>query len=161
MGKPTLNVGTIHGGLNTNSVPDEARITVDTRTVPGIDHVHLCGSLESLLAPRGARVRKTVDVPSLYTEPANQWVQEVFDACTPYVGSRPEARTITFSTDGDGPEARLRRQRARGDPRPRRAHARAPDRRVVLAAPHRAVGGPLRLADAPLVWRLTPPTTST
>ncbi|MGZ5074606.1 MAG: M20/M25/M40 family metallo-hydrolase, partial [Usitatibacter sp.] len=28
MGKPTLNVGTIRGGLNTNSVPDEARITV-------------------------------------------------------------------------------------------------------------------------------------
>jgi succinyl-diaminopimelate desuccinylase len=73
---------------------------VDTRTVPGIDHVHLCRSLESLLAPRGARVRKIVDVPALYTEPANEWVQEVFEACTPYLGSRPEPRTITFSTDG-------------------------------------------------------------
>jgi succinyl-diaminopimelate desuccinylase len=100
MGKPTLNVGTIHGGLNTNSVPDEARITVDTRTVPGIDHVHLCDSLQALLAPRGARVRKIVDTPSLYTEPANEWVQEVFEACTPYVGARPEPKTITFSTDG-------------------------------------------------------------
>jgi succinyl-diaminopimelate desuccinylase len=39
MGRPTMNVGTIAGGLNTNSVPDRARITVDTRTVPGIDHV--------------------------------------------------------------------------------------------------------------------------
>src|SRR5205085_734149 len=56
MGSPTMNVGTIHGGLNTNSVPDEARITLDTRTVPGIDHVHLCRSLEALLAPRKARV---------------------------------------------------------------------------------------------------------
>ena len=52
MGQPTLNVGTISGGLNTNSVPDEARITIDTRTVPGVDHVHLCRSLETLLAPR-------------------------------------------------------------------------------------------------------------
>ncbi len=51
------------GGLNTNSVPDRARITLDTRTVPGIDHGHLCRSLESLLAPRGARVRKIVDTP--------------------------------------------------------------------------------------------------
>ena len=100
MGKPTLNVGTIHGGLNTNSVPDEARITVDTRTVPGIDHAHLCGSLATLLAPRGARVRQIVDTPALYTEPANEWVQEVFEACTPYVGSRPTPKTITFSTDG-------------------------------------------------------------
>ena len=65
MGKPTLSIGTIHGGLNTNSVPDEARITLDTRTVPGIDHVHVCHSLQALVAPRGARVRQIVDTPSL------------------------------------------------------------------------------------------------
>jgi succinyl-diaminopimelate desuccinylase len=100
MGKPTLNVGTIRGGLNTNSVPDEARITLDTRTVPGIDHVHLCKSLESLVAPRGATVRKIVDTPALYTEPANAWVQSVFEACTPFLDARPSPRTITFSTDG-------------------------------------------------------------
>jgi succinyl-diaminopimelate desuccinylase len=100
MGKPTLNVGTIRGGLNTNSVPDEARITVDTRSVPGIDHGHVCRSMQALLAPLGAKVRQIVDTPSLYTEPANEWVQRVFEACTPYVGSRPEPRTITFSTDG-------------------------------------------------------------
>ena len=100
MGKPTLNVGTIHGGLNTNSVPDEARITVDTRTVPGVDHVHLCASLASLLAPRGARVRKIVDTASLYTEPDNEWVQEVFEICTPFLHGRPTPKTITFSTDG-------------------------------------------------------------
>jgi succinyl-diaminopimelate desuccinylase len=100
MGKPTLNVGTIRGGLNTNSVPDRAAITVDTRTVPGIDHVHLCESLQALLAPRGARVRRVVDTPSLYTEPANEWVQEVFEACTPYLDAPPTPKTITFSTDG-------------------------------------------------------------
>ncbi len=100
MGKPTLNVGTIRGGLNTNSVPDEARITLDTRTVPGIDHAHLCKSLESLLAPRGAQVRKIVDTPALYTEPADEWVQRVFEACTPFLEARPLPKTITFSTDG-------------------------------------------------------------
>ena len=100
MGRPTMNVGTISGGLNTNSVPDEARITVDTRSVPGIDHVHLCGSLEALLAPRGAKVRKIVDVPPLYTEPDDEWVQHVFETCTPFLDGRPTPRTITFSTDG-------------------------------------------------------------
>ncbi len=100
MGRPTLNVGTIRGGLNTNSVPDEARITVDTRTVPGIDHAHLCHSLESLLAPRAARVRKIVDTASLYTDPSNEWVQEVFEICAPFLDARPTPRTITFSTDG-------------------------------------------------------------
>ena len=100
MGKPTLNVGTIHGGLNTNSVPDRATITLDTRTVPGIDHGHLCESLQALLAPRGARVRRIVETPALYTEPANEWVQQVFDVCTPYLEGRPTPKTITFSTDG-------------------------------------------------------------
>ena len=100
MGKPTLNIGTIRGGLNTNSVPDEARITVDTRTVPGVDHVHLCKSLEALVAPRGATVRKIVDTPALYTEPDHEWVQRVFDACVPFLGARPQPKTITFSTDG-------------------------------------------------------------
>ena len=100
MGKPTLNIGTIRGGLNTNSVPDEARITVDTRTVPGIDHVHLCRSLEALVSPRGATVRKIVDTPALYTEPDHEWVQRVFDACAPFLGERPAPKTITFSTDG-------------------------------------------------------------
>jgi succinyl-diaminopimelate desuccinylase len=100
MGKPTLNIGTIRGGLNTNSVPDEARITVDTRTVPGVDHVHLCKSLEALVSPRGATVRKIVDTPALYTEPDNEWVQRVFDACVPFLGERPAPKTITFSTDG-------------------------------------------------------------
>ena len=100
MGKPTLNIGTIHGGLNTNSVPDEARITLDTRTVPGIDHVHVCHSLQALVAPRGARVRQIVDTPPLYTEPSNEWVQDVFEACTPFLDARPTPKTITFSTDG-------------------------------------------------------------
>jgi len=100
MGRPTLNVGTIHGGLNTNSVPDRATITVDTRTVPGVDHARLCDSLQALLAPRGARVRRIVDTASLYTEPANEWVQQVYEACTPYLDARPTPKTITFSTDG-------------------------------------------------------------
>jgi succinyl-diaminopimelate desuccinylase len=100
MGKPTYNVGTIQGGLNTNSVPDEARITVDTRTVPGIEHGALCRSLEQLLAPRGARVRKIVDTASLYTDPDNEWIHEVFEVCAPFVGERPVPRTLTYSTDG-------------------------------------------------------------
>jgi succinyl-diaminopimelate desuccinylase len=100
MGRPTLNVGTIRGGLNTNSVPDSARITLDVRTVPGIDHGHLCHSLQSLLAPRDASVRRLVDTPPLYTEPSHAWVQEVFEACTPFLGGRPTPKTITFSTDG-------------------------------------------------------------
>jgi succinyl-diaminopimelate desuccinylase len=45
-------------------------------------------------------VRKIVDCALLYTEPQNEWVQEVFELCAPLLDGRPAPRTITFSTDG-------------------------------------------------------------
>ena len=45
-------------------------------------------------------VRKIVDCASLYTDPQNEWIAEVFELCTPHLGGRPTPKTITFSTDG-------------------------------------------------------------
>ncbi len=98
MGKPSMNIATIHGGLNTNSVPDSAKLTVDIRTVPGIDHVHLCRSIQSLVGDLG-NSQMLVDVPTLYSE-ADEWVQSVFAASAPYLDKTPSAETIMFSTDG-------------------------------------------------------------
>lgn len=98
MGKPTMNIATIHGGLNTNSVPDSVKLTVDVRTVPGIDHVHLCHSIQSLIGDMG-HVRKLVDTPTLYSEP-DEWIESVYEAATPFIDSRPAPKTIMFSTDG-------------------------------------------------------------
>ena len=41
LGAPTLNVGTIKGGLNINSVPDRAVIGIDIRTIPGQSHAKI------------------------------------------------------------------------------------------------------------------------
>ena len=98
MGKPTMNIATIHGGLNTNSVPDATTLTIDFRTVPGIDHVHLCHSIQNLIGDLG-KVRKIVDTPTLYSEP-DEWIESVFDAATPFINRRPIPETIMFSTDG-------------------------------------------------------------
>ncbi len=102
MGKPSMNIATIHGGLNANSVPDSAKLTVDMRTVPGIDHVHLCHSIAHLIGDLGT-VRKIIETPPLYSEP-DEWIESVFDLATPYVGAgngdRPTPQTIMFSTDG-------------------------------------------------------------
>ena len=56
--------------------------------------------MASLLAPRGAQVRKIVDTPPLYTDPSHAWVRELFEMCTPLLDARPTPKTITFSTDG-------------------------------------------------------------
>jgi succinyl-diaminopimelate desuccinylase len=98
MGKPTMNVATIHGGLNTNSVPDSVKLTVDMRTIPGIDHAHLCQSIQSLIGQQG-KVRKLVETPVLYSEPG-EWLERLFDISTPFVGERPLPKAIMFSTDG-------------------------------------------------------------
>src|SRR5437870_4089180 len=46
MGKPTMNVGTFSGGQGVNLVPDEARVGVDIRTVPGMSHEKLLSRLK-------------------------------------------------------------------------------------------------------------------
>ncbi len=98
MGKPTLNVATIHAGLNTNSVPDSAKLTVDLRTVPGIEHPHLCASVQALIGGLG-KVRKIVDTPPMYSE-ADEWIESVYETATPFLNGRPTPKTIMFSTDG-------------------------------------------------------------
>ena len=49
LGGPTLNVGTIKGGLNINSVTDRAAIGIDIRTIPGQSHAKIHDQLASYL----------------------------------------------------------------------------------------------------------------
>jgi succinyl-diaminopimelate desuccinylase len=102
LGNATLNIGTVQGGLNTNSVPDSARMSLDIRTVPGIGHTKMIEAIQAHLdsTQQHVRVKRLFDAPSLYTEPSDEWVQKVFDISAPYLGARPAASTITFSTDG-------------------------------------------------------------
>jgi succinyl-diaminopimelate desuccinylase len=98
MGAPTLNVATLHSGLNTNSVPDRATLTMDIRTVPGQDHAAVCATLGCWLCDR-AQLRIINDVPPVYTEPQHHWVQSIFATMRDYLGETPTPATITFSTD--------------------------------------------------------------
>ncbi|MCK9910948.1 peptidase dimerization domain-containing protein, partial [Microbacteriaceae bacterium K1510] len=38
LGSPTLNVGRMNSGMNVNSVPDHAEISIVVRTIPGMRH---------------------------------------------------------------------------------------------------------------------------
>ncbi len=98
MGQGTLNVGTFHGGLNINSVPDQARIGIDIRTVPTQKHAHIHDELCAVLGPE-VHLETLLDVESVYSDPDDEWVQRVFDVMQPYLGTRPEARTATYFTD--------------------------------------------------------------
>lgn len=99
LGAPTLNVGTIHGGMNINSVPDRTEIGIDLRTVPGQNHAALCAELRTYLG-NDVELSPTVDVGSLWTDPDDSWVQRVFAIMAPLLGESLEPRSASYFTDG-------------------------------------------------------------
>src|SRR6478609_2336206 len=66
LGGPTLNVGTIKGGLNINSVPDRAAIGIDIRTIPGQNHAKIRDQLASYLGDDVA-LSTLLDAESVWT----------------------------------------------------------------------------------------------
>ena len=98
MGQATLNVGTVHGGLNINSVPDEAIVAIDIRSVPTSRHDEIRQALQQALGP-DVELETIIDLESIYSEPDHPWIQRVFDISEPYLGKRPEAKVATYFTD--------------------------------------------------------------
>jgi succinyl-diaminopimelate desuccinylase len=50
LGRATMNVGTIAGGVKINVVPDRCAVALDMRTVPGDDHTAIRAEVEARLA---------------------------------------------------------------------------------------------------------------
>ena len=98
LGSPTLNVGTISGGVNINSVPDRASFEIDIRTIPGITHSGLFQHLQSYLGEE-VELEYLLDLGNVATDPQNGWVQEVFDIMEPFLNERPEPRGAAYFTD--------------------------------------------------------------
>src|SRR5262249_57785945 len=76
LGRPTLNVGYLHGGLNVNSVPDAAVIGVDIRTIPSVKHAALRDHLASYLGP-DVTLSAVADTEAAWTNPDDPWVRQV------------------------------------------------------------------------------------
>ncbi|MGD9039535.1 MAG: M20 family metallopeptidase [Desulfobacteraceae bacterium] len=98
LGEPTINVGTISGGLNINSVPDQAKIGIDIRTVPGLTNQEVFQNIQTLLGT-DVELRRVLDVGSIATDPEHEWIQQVFQIMQPLIKDRPVARGVTYFTD--------------------------------------------------------------
>lgn len=98
MGAPTLNVGWLHGGLNVNSVPDQAEIGIDIRSIPGQRHARVREEVASALGP-DVEITTLVDVESVWTEPSHPWMQEVFAICEDVHSTAPTVETAPYFTD--------------------------------------------------------------
>jgi succinyl-diaminopimelate desuccinylase len=98
LGGPTINVGTILGGLNINSVPDQTTTGIDIRTIPGLSHREVFQNLQSHLGA-DVELQRIVDVESVATDPEQEWVQQVFQIMEPFLKERPVPRGVTYFTD--------------------------------------------------------------
>src|SRR6266536_1967063 len=98
IGAPTLNVGTLHGGLNLNSVPDRAEIGIDIRTILGMRHGLLRDQIASYLGPE-VELAPIVDVESVWTDPGQPWMREVFAICADVQGTAAVVETAPYFTD--------------------------------------------------------------
>lgn len=106
LARPTLNIGTIEGGVRTNIVPDCCRVTIDLRTLPGQDHQLLYGLFRELLeqsAKRGAvgselkiiASRAAVDTPA-----EDPFVQLFTEAARQVLEAPPKTGGAPYFTDG-------------------------------------------------------------
>jgi acetylornithine deacetylase/succinyl-diaminopimelate desuccinylase-like protein len=70
LGHPTINVGTIAGGIQPNIVPDYCAITIDRRTIPGETDAGVAREIKSLLRQNGlkAALANTKSLPCLPLE---------------------------------------------------------------------------------------------
>ncbi|HVI88536.1 MAG TPA: M20 family metallopeptidase [Dongiaceae bacterium] len=98
LGRPSLNVGSLHGGLNVNSVPDQAEVQIDIRTVPGQSNERIRTDIAGLLE-EGATLAHMVDVGAVASNPQNEWISSVFDLHERIYGGRIDPRGAPFFTD--------------------------------------------------------------
>jgi succinyl-diaminopimelate desuccinylase len=98
LGAPTLNVGTISGGININTVPDSATIGIDVRTLPGQAHSAIQESIQKVLG-RDVEVRLLEEARSIATDFEHEWVQKVCDIMEGILGERPGPRAASYFTD--------------------------------------------------------------
>ena len=86
LGAPTVSVGVIRGGSQTNIVPDYCEIEVDRRTVPGEDHAAI---VAEICARLDVEVQGVRDCPPLFTDPSNQFVQRLAAASDAELAGAP------------------------------------------------------------------------
>ena len=84
LGRPTVNVGAIAGGRQPNIVPDECRLQVDRRTLPGETMTGVRRELQALFRKHELKVaiedQKGVPCDPLETDPKMPLVQRLFAA---------------------------------------------------------------------------------
>lgn len=98
LGGPSLNVGTVSGGMNVNSVPDRAEFSIDVRTIDRGGHAGILAQLTSYLGPE-VELSPFVDLEPVKARADDPFVQAVFAVMADVLGEPVCPRTLPFFTD--------------------------------------------------------------
>ena len=107
LGSPTFSIGVIEGGMQVNFVPDQCRIAVDCRTIPGDSTEGIIGGFREIVAraqAEDAELEASVEAPyfvcaPLGTEEQAELVQVASGACEAVLGAARVAG-VPYATDG-------------------------------------------------------------
>lgn len=99
LGFPTINVGTIHGGMNLNSVPDHAEFTIDVRSTTMIKHDQILEMLIQLMGEE-AVLETQVDLNPVNTPVEDPFVQMVCHVCKIDPWDNTWTKALPYTTDG-------------------------------------------------------------
>jgi succinyl-diaminopimelate desuccinylase len=98
-GYPTLNVGTISGGMNINSIPDYAEFTIDIRSTTKVDHNKILNKLTREIGDETV-IETLVDLKPVFTSENDPFVQIVYDVCKVERMSNGFPKALPYLTDG-------------------------------------------------------------
>lgn len=97
-GLPTLNVGWFHGGMNINSIPDEAKFGIDIRMVPGLTETEVMAALAEIGGQDVSFSLLGHSAP-VYTDPSDPWIMEVGEVMAEITGVRHAPGIASYFTD--------------------------------------------------------------
>lgn len=99
LGFPTLNVGTISGGMNINSIPDHAEFTIDIRSTTKVDHSKILNKLTKEIGDETV-IETLVDLKPVFTSEYDPFVQIVYDVCKVEKIRIEFPKALPYLTDG-------------------------------------------------------------
>jgi succinyl-diaminopimelate desuccinylase len=106
LGKFSASLNTIHGGIQTNIVPDQCQISIDMRTVPGQVHTQIIQKIQALIdtlhardADFSAAISITQDGAALATDPNDPLVSTLQNIMARVTGQTPTPKGVRYFTD--------------------------------------------------------------
>src|SRR5699024_9646595 len=107
LGRPTLNISMIEGGVQTNVVPDQCRITIDVRTVPGIENEKVLEEFKAVLQIAEREIKQfrsqlniLHNLPYFYCPKHDKFLKLTLDLNKKVTGIKEKEKGANYYTEG-------------------------------------------------------------